>query len=163
MDRRRFCAGLLWGLGSLSGCAALDRGGDGSGTAEPPAATTDAETAASATGAGVPTPAGDTGSAATSPETTKLAGMGIPAKICESEVVEDFSISEIVDPAFNTDWTGYDLSPKYTRLGGRGEGEAGLPEEAVVVGLESGERARARIRCPSSGTTGSSTTRSAGR
>jgi hypothetical protein len=77
------------------------------------------------------------------PETTKLAGMGIPAKICESEVVEDFSISEIVDPAFDTDWTGYDLSPKYTRPGGRGEGEAGLPEEAVVVGLESGERARA--------------------
>lgn len=65
--------------------------------------------------------------------------MGIPSEICKSEVIEDFSIKEIVDPAFDDDWIGYDVSPKYTR----DDEVEGLTDEAVVVGREHEGRARA--------------------
>ncbi|MFB6302910.1 MAG: DUF3179 domain-containing (seleno)protein [Haloferacaceae archaeon] len=72
-------------------------------------------------------------------ETKRLARFGSPSDICDAEIIEDFSIKAIVDPAFDTDWTEYDIKPKYTRSddGGR------LDDGAVVVGLERGGRARA--------------------
>ncbi len=70
---------------------------------------------------------------------TKLATLGIPSEICISEVIEEFSIREITEPAFDTTWEGYDLSPKYKRV----RDDPGLTDEAVVVGIEHDGRARA--------------------
>ena len=88
-------------------------------------------------------PTTDAGTTPPTVEAVPLAETGIPAEICETEVVEGFSIREIVDPAFDTDWTGYDIDPQYTRPGESGDREAGLAGEAVVVGHEHDGRARA--------------------
>lgn len=123
MDRRRFCAGLAAGaLGGLSGCSADRRGTESD---DEPATTTATETAA-------PTETA-------TPETTSLAETGIPANICDEEVIENFNIKEIVKPAFDADWTGYDISPKYTRE----DDVDGLTGEAAVVGRVVEGRARA--------------------
>ena len=88
-------------------------------------------------------PTTDAGTTPPTVEAVPLAETGIPAEICETEVVEGFSIREIVDPAFDTDWTGYDIDPQYTHPGESGGRETGLADEAVVVGHEHDGRARA--------------------
>lgn len=125
MDRRRFCAGLLGGLvAGLSGCSALGRTGREGRESDAAGGTTTAAT---------------TTATATPGDVASLAETGIPSNICETEVREDFSIKEVVDPAFDTDWTGYDVSPKYTRE----DDVDGLTDGAVVVGREHDGRARA--------------------
>jgi len=120
MRRRRLLSALAAGsLAGLSGCSASD-GED--------ATTTDGEATTGA--ATTVTRAGNA---------TKLATLGIPGEICTSDVIEEFSIREITEPAFADSWEGYDLSPKYKRV----RDDPGLTDEAVVVGIQHDGRARA--------------------
>lgn len=121
MRRRRLLSALAAGsLAGLSGCSASEDEGatttDGRTTTEDPTETVNR--------------AGNA---------TRLATHGIPGEICTSEVIENFSIREITEPAFDTTWEGYDLSPKYKRV----RDDPGLTDEAVVVGIEHDGRARA--------------------
>ncbi|PSQ11770.1 hypothetical protein BRC93_04235 [Halobacteriales archaeon QS_5_70_15] len=120
MDRRRFCAGLLSALvGGSSGCSSADPG-----KADRPSRTATATV---------------TDRPPSTPDPELLARLGDPSDVCETGIVEDFGIREIVDPAFGTAWDAYEIDPRYTRVGRRD----GLPDDAVVVGLERDGRARA--------------------
>lgn len=61
-----------------------------------------------------------------------FAELGYPASIC-SEEVQPEAIPPIVDPVFGTDWMGLDVDEKYRPL----------DEDAVVIGVRDGDRARA--------------------
>lgn len=65
-------------------------------------------------------------------EPRSMAELGYPSTVC-SEPVQPEAIPPIVDPAFGTDWTGVDVDEKYDRL----------DDEAVVIGVREGDRARA--------------------
>jgi hypothetical protein len=120
VNRREFCAGLVAGAaGSLAGCP-------GGGSEQ----RTDRETTTSG-GQGT----GET----TTREPVSLAETGRPADICEASVTAGFNIREIVDPAFDTSWTGYDLDSQYLR----DDSEDRLVDAATVVGREHDGRARA--------------------
>ncbi len=67
-----------------------------------------------------------------------LAEHGYPATICETDVIEEFAISAITDPAFASDWQSHDISEEYHVDRG-----PGLSDDAVVVGLARGSGPRA--------------------
>jgi hypothetical protein len=136
MERRRLLSALAAGsFAALGGCGALGGSTSGSDPDPNPGSGSNAGT----DGAATPT---RTATAEPTPRpgnATRLATQGIPGKICTSDVIENFSIWEITDPAFDTSWEGYDLSAKYKRV----QDQPGLTDEAVVVGLEHDGRARA--------------------
>lgn len=123
MQRRRLLAGLAGlggaaGLGWLSGCL-------GAPTAGP-----DGDTRPTGDGESRPARGDDGGSL---PPGT----FGYPSTICETSVVEDFSIRAIVEPAFGADWDDADVDDRYRRDGD------GLGDEDVVIGVEHAGDARA--------------------
>lgn len=65
--------------------------------------------------------------------------MGNPPDICESDIAEDFNIKAIVEPTFGPDWAGIEVEGRYLK----GAAAESLADDAVVVGLERGDRARA--------------------
>jgi len=136
MNRRRFCCGLLSGtLVGVSGCIGVgfsegERDGAGGGSDR---STTDRGSSTSTPRTTTTTP-----ERTTTTEIPKLAEFGYPSDICEADVVEDFSIQAIVDPAFVTDWADHEIDPRYTR-----EDADALTDDAVVVGRERDGRARA--------------------
>lgn len=120
MDRRRFCTTLLAGaVGGSSGCSIVGQSGRDSPSSDE---------------SGSPTA---TERSTVDPE--QLARFGNPSDICEAGIVEDFSITEIADPAFSTDWTGYDVDATYVEA----DPDDGLADDAVVVGIEHEGQARA--------------------
>lgn len=136
MDRRQYLSTVLAGGGSwLSGCAGLGEPHGSGGTPNG-----DVNGTATRRGAGTP-----------SEGATALARLGYPSDICEAKIVEGFSIRAIVDPAFDSDWTGLDVDPKYARSGAAAgsDDEAvsdradGLDDEAVVIGRTHDGEARA--------------------
>jgi hypothetical protein len=68
----------------------------------------------------------------------RVAESGIPATVCE-EPPQRTDILAIDEPAFVEDWSGVDPAPRYRPDDDR----PGLPEDAVVIGLTDGDRARA--------------------
>lgn len=65
-----------------------------------------------------------------------IAASGSPATICAAEPKADPGIYAIDEPAFATDWGGYDVGDRYANDGRLGE-------EWTVIGLERGDRGRA--------------------
>lgn len=137
MNRRRFLVALAGGTaGGLAGCQRSASGGstpDGNGDETP-------------AGGDTPTPqltatAGDDSQTATATprEPPGLAETGNPAEICEAHIKAEFSIVEIAEPAFDTDWDGYDVDSRYLRE----EDTQGLPDQATVVGRDVDGLARA--------------------
>jgi hypothetical protein len=122
MYRRRYLSGLLVaGSGELSGCAGFG------GTPGPGGGQNGGE---DASGRRTPTATADP---------TRLARFGYPSDVCESEILEEFSISAIVDPSFDASWSDYDVDPRYTRSEGAGD----VDDDSVVVGRTSDGDARA--------------------
>ncbi len=140
MNRRTVLAALGGTLSAgLAGCRrsastgstpAADGTPSGADTATP---TPQSGTEPEAGGSGDPTPT------ATPRDAPGLAETGNPADICEASVKEEFSIVEIAEPAFDADWSGYDVDDRYLR----GDGGGGLPAEATVVGRDVDGLARA--------------------
>lgn len=133
MKRRRFLSTLTLTTAGVSGCLdgrLSELAGEGTAPADEALGGTatdqrDDETAAgvSSNGSGQPAP---------------LKGeYGTPADICEQEIIEEFGIRAIVEPAFGDDWTGVDIPDQYL---GR---DGGLADHESVVGLVDGDRARA--------------------
>lgn len=121
MDRRRFCEAVLVGtLGSLAGCNTTRVEDD-----EPPSATR--------TVTATPEPT------AASEETVSMAETGQPTDICKAEIIEDFNIKAIVDPAFGSNWRDHEIDPKYLR----NEESDGLVDSAAVIGRKDDGHARA--------------------
>jgi len=134
VNRRRFLVGLAGGTaGGLAGCQRSASGGstptadgDGSASGSDDTATPDA----------TPTSEQPTDTPRDPPG---LAETGNPADICEASIKEEFSIVEIAEPAFDTDWDGYDIDSRYLRE----EENERLPDEATVVGRDVDGLARA--------------------
>lgn len=131
-SRRRLLE-LLGASVTTAGC--LGFGDTDDTTTRPPTArdgtptetVTDGQTATSASTAGEKT------------ATPPLARRGMPAEICEKEQQRPGpdGIYAIVDPAFASDWSDVDIPDQYQ------SGESGLPDDAIVVGLEQDGAARA--------------------
>lgn len=121
MDRRRFLGALAAGSGLLAGCVAgAPEARDGSGN---PGTDPDrpAETAARAgTVTDVP-----------------VATLGTPGTICEERTQTDPGTYAITDPAFDGDWSGYDIEGYGPR------GSEPLGADWTVIGIEREGRARA--------------------
>jgi len=117
MNRRQFLAAVP-AVGVLAGCLS---GADAD-------ATPTAET---------PTPGSpETGSDG---ESVNLAAFGTPSTICEEEIKPDSGIYAVLEPAFAEDWSSYDVDSKYW-YDARAEG---LTDEQTVIGLTTGDGARA--------------------
>lgn len=108
MNRRTLLTALGAGTAALAGCGTVGRPSQ-SGTATP------TET----------------------PEVT-LANQGLPGNICEQDIVDHPHIPAIVEPAFEPDYSGIDVPPKY-----RVDDRNGLVEDQSVIGLTDGDSARA--------------------
>lgn len=122
MNRRRFCAGLLTGVAvGLGGCRRSSGDDPASGSAQANRTTTRTDAEPMMTR-----------------EPVSLAETGIPADICDAEVIEGFNIEEIVDPAFASSWRDYDIDARYVR-----DEDDGLTDRATVVGREHDGNARA--------------------
>jgi hypothetical protein len=124
MNRRAILAALAASAGALAGCNATSGDSGESLSTEAPAqspTTTDSS--------GSPTTAGTLG----------LAELGFPDTICSAEVLPEFHIRAIVDPAFGPDWDDVDVADQYF-VGFEGPG---LSDDAPVVGVTRGGRARA--------------------
>ncbi|MFB6193815.1 MAG: DUF3179 domain-containing (seleno)protein [Halobaculum sp.] len=75
------------------------------------------------------------------PTAVRLGKHGRPSNICEQEIVEDFEVRGIVDPAFADTWDGREIRPKY-RQNDR-DAVAPLADDAAVIGVTTDDRARA--------------------
>lgn len=129
MNRRRFLAGISATVsGGLAGCG-RSASGESTPTAEGDGSTPASEDSPTPEPTPTDTPRDPPG----------LAETGTPADICEASIKPEFSIVEIAEPAFDTDWDGYDVDARYLR---EDESE-GLPEEATVVGRDVDGLARA--------------------
>jgi hypothetical protein len=140
--RRKFLAGL-GAAGTLSGClsgpdettSTAGTGGTPSGTPGPTEATTPTRETPTGGTAGDSAGQGGMGTG----ETTSLGAFGTPSTICEEELRPDSGIDAIIDPAFAEDWSSDDVDSTY-RYDARSEG---LRDEQTVIGLTTGEGARA--------------------
>lgn len=142
MNRRTFLAALGGTLSvGLAGCQrSASTGSTPAADGTPPGADTATPTPQS--GAGTGTEAGgsnDPTPTATPRDAPGLAETGNPADICEASIKEEFSIVEVAEPAFDTDWDGYDIDDQYLREADN----QGLPDEATVVGRDVEGLARA--------------------
>lgn len=72
---------------------------------------------------------------------TALARRGDPASVCALAPNHDFSIRELVEPAFASGWTDATVPTRYSR--GSGPRRRGIGREASVIGLTRGGSARA--------------------
>ncbi|MFB6233112.1 MAG: DUF3179 domain-containing (seleno)protein, partial [Haloarculaceae archaeon] len=133
MNRRAFLASVTAGLATgLAGCRRSASGGS------TPRAEGEGETATATPGPGeraTPTPT----ATGTPRDVPSLAELGSPASICETSITPGFSIKEIVDPAFDTGWEGYEIRSRYLRE----ESDERLADVATVVGREADGGARA--------------------
>jgi hypothetical protein len=135
--RRRLLAALATGVaGTLAGCSATGEGGDGSDTPTPTATPTPGRSTA------VPERGSLTTDRTPIPveERDSLAEWGFPSTICQAEIIDDFGIRAVVEPAFADDWAGLDVDERY-RMGFQGKG---LADGSHVIGLTSADGARAR-------------------
>lgn len=62
-----------------------------------------------------------------------VAQTGLPPNICEEEIRDNPGIYAVLEPAFGADWSGIDVSERYGHL----------PDDEVVIGVESDGQARA--------------------
>jgi hypothetical protein len=109
-SRRRFLAALAAGTsGALAGCVGSQFTAAGR---DPPPTTQD-------------------------PDEPYLARQGLPSTICQTDVVPDFHIQAIDDPAFAADWSGVAADNPDVL------GDGTLEDDSVVVGLARGDRGRA--------------------
>jgi len=102
------------GTAGLAGCANLRTGSGGQETrTDPPPTTT---------------------SRRTTSEPTPIAEQGFPQTICSAEIIPDFGIEAIDDPAFGANWDALDdLRPEYDEL----------TDDSTVIGVERDGVARA--------------------
>jgi len=75
------------------------------------------------------------------PTPARIAQHGSPSDLCEREVIEEFSIRAIVDPAFADGWAGHEVPRRYRPPDT--DPEAPLDPEAGVIGVERDGRSRA--------------------
>lgn len=107
MDRRTALAALAGSLGALTGC--LSAPGTGGVASDGP---DEADTGAG----GLParsTPSGSAPRRAVPLESDGIAEYGFPGTVCSAAIDPDIDIRAVVDPAFGTDWDGFDVETKY--------------------------------------------------
>lgn len=126
MRRRQLLAALA--AGATAGCGGSpDREGDGE--ASPTDRQRTVPGGANSTSGAPDSPVGSTPTV----DAPTLAEQGFPPDVCETDVIADFSIRAIDDPAFAPDWSGIDPAERYGTL----------TDGSTVVGVERGGRARA--------------------
>jgi hypothetical protein len=131
MNRRELLAALAASTSGVAGCNVREVGGSEDATSASPEARPTTVTAESTD----TTP----GSSPTVVETPSIASLGFPETICSAEVLSEFHIRAIVDPAFGPDWDGVEVADRYS-LGFEGPG---LADDAPVVGVVRDGRSRA--------------------
>lgn len=124
MNRRDLLAAVAASGSLLAGCGGRQ-----------PSESESAEPSSTSTTARTPPPT----ATSTDADEPSLASLGFPPTICEAEVLPDFNIRAIVEPAFAPDWDGLDVDDRYY-IGFEGPG---LPDEAPVIGVARGGSARA--------------------
>lgn len=142
MYRRKFLT-ALGTVGAVSGClsgpdqttSTADTGGTPSGTPDPPAGTTSTP----GNPPGSPTVDSTENGGAETDEVNNLGAFGRPSTVCEEEIRPDSGIHAVTEPAFAEDWSSDDVDSRY-RYDARSEG---LTDEQTVIGLTTGEAARA--------------------
>lgn len=142
MHRRTFLA-ALGATAALSGCLSgseeatptADTGRTPSGTPGPAggAESTPGTPTNSASAEGAGNEAENTGNV------TDLGSFGVPTTICEEEIRPDSGIYAILEPAFADDWSTHDVDSTYWY----DAGSEGLADEQTVIGLTTGDGARA--------------------
>lgn len=131
--RRGLLAALATSVvGTFAGCSTTSDSGSGTGasTTTPTRSTVSPERGSLSTDR-TPVPA---------EQRDSLAEWGFPSTICQADVVEDFGIRAIVEPAFADDWTDTEVDEQY-RMGFPG---AGLADGSYVIGLTSADGTGAR-------------------